>query len=455
MPHLSLDVATMVLEGELPPRILVQMLYDHVKELCPKCREALEAVQGMPFPHDALASHPAGAGIGPEGYLATIDAAGRRLGERLSAAEEERQRARRDLAALRSLPRAARAPRIRAARSRFRSRALAELLVEASRQTTRHDPAEAADLAALVPVVLARVTCPVDRGASPSLTVLAMAQRATALRVGGDLHAADRAFAEVREKLAATVLDDPALHAEVCSLESALRHDQRRLGDAERLLDRAIVLSRMGHDDHTLAQALIQRADLHGVREDRAAAGECLREAMSLLGEDGDRHLLACAVGTLALIECDRGAFAAAENLLRRHRGLLVGDGAVWSTIRVLSLEGRIAVGLGRLAEAEERFAAARRMCLENESELDAAVFGLELAVLYAEQGRMAEVREIARRIQPAFASREVHREATAALVLFQRAVAAERVTVETIRSLRDAVLRPVPTPSTGDEQPS
>lgn len=455
MPHLSLDVATMVLEGQLPPRILVQMLYDHVKELCPKCREALEAVQGMPLPDEAPACHPASAATDPESYLATIDGAGRRLGERLSAAEEERQRARRDLAALSALPREEREPRIRSARSRFRSRALAELLVEASRQTTRHDPVEAAALAALAPVVLARVTCPVDRAASPSLTVLALAQRANALRAGGDLRAADRAFAEVREKLAATVLDDPALHAEVCSLEASLRNEQRRHGETEQLLDRAILLSRMGHDDHTLAKTLIQRADLYGERQDHRAAGECLREAMSLLGDDGDRHLLACAVGTLALIECDRGAFTAAEDLLRRHRGLLVGDGAVWSTIRVLNLEGRIALGHGRMAEAEERFAAARRMCLDREMEVDAAVFGLELAVLYAEQGRMAEVREIAQRIQPAFASRDVHREATAALVLFQRAVAAERVTVEAIRSLRDAILRPARTTPAADQQPS
>ena len=454
MPHLSLDVATMVLEGQLPPRILVQMLYDHVKELCPKCREALAAVQGMPLPHDVRASRPVSVVASPDDYLATIDGAGRRLGERLSAAEEERQRARRDLAALRALPCEEREPRIRSARSRFRSRALAELLLETSRQTTRHDPAEAAALAALVAVVLARITCPVDRAASPSLTVLALAQRANALRAGGDLRAADRAFAEVREKLAASVLDDPALHAEVCSLEASLRNEQRRHGETERLLDRAILLSRMGHDDHTLAKTLVQRADLYRERQDHAAAGDCLREALAILGDDGDRHLLACAVGTLTLVECDREAFTAAGDLLHRHRSLLVGEGAVWSTIRVLSLEGRIAGGLGRLAEAEERFAAARRMCLDHEMEFDAAMFGLELAVLYAEQGRMAEVREIAQRIQPAFASREVHREATAALVLFQQAVAAERVTVEAIRSLRDAVSRRPRLPA-ADPQPS
>lgn len=454
MPHLSLDVATMVLEGELPPRVLVQILYDHVKELCPQCRRALEAVQGMTPPTTRAAGERPAAASGPEAYLATIDGAGRRLGERLSAAGEERRRARRDLAALRALPPGERERRVRSARTRFRSRALAELLVEASHQTARHDPAEAVALAALVPAVLARLSCPAGRAAAPALNVLALAKRANALRVGGDLPAADRVFAEVRERLAATVLDDPALHAEVCSLEASLRCDQRRLGEAEHLLDRAILLARLGHDERALAEVLIKRADLHGERQDHAAAGECLREALSLLGESGDRHLLACALGTLATIECDRGAFAAAEELLGRYRGVLIGDGGVWSTVRVLALEGRIAHGLGRHAEAEDRFLAAQQACLDHEMEHDAATLGLELAVLYAEQGRMSEVKEIARRIQPAFASREVHREATAALVLFQQAVAAERVTVEAIRSLRDAVCRRPRLPA-ADPRPS
>jgi tetratricopeptide (TPR) repeat protein len=455
MPHLSLDVATMVLDGELPARVLVQILYDHVKELCPKCRQALEAVQGTPAAAAARAGERPAAAAGPEQYLAAIDAAGRRVGERLSAAEEERRRARRDLATLRRLPPAERQRRIRAARSRFRSRALAELLVEASRQTARNDPAEAAALAGLVPIVLAHVTCPVDRAAAPSLVVLALAHRANALRVAGGLPAADRVFAEVRERLAAAPLDDPALHAEVCSLEASLRRDQRRPDDAERLIDRSILLARMGHDDRALAKALIQRADLLGERQELTGARASLREAMTLLGESGDRHLLGCAVGTLALIECERGAFTAAEQIMNRHRSLLAGDGGAWWMMRALTLEGRIALGLGRHEEAEDRLLRAYRLSVEEGTELDAVLGLLELAVLYVEQGRTAEVRRIAQQIQPAFASLDVQLEATAALMLFQQAAAAERVTVEAIRGLRDGLQRRLGVAAPDDQQPS
>ncbi|HEX6201819.1 MAG TPA: hypothetical protein VF100_02375 [Thermoanaerobaculia bacterium] len=450
MPHLSLDVATMVLEGELPPRVLVRILYDHIKELCPDCRRALEAVQGMP----ARARRPDAAADGSEQYHAALDGVGRRLGERLRTAQVERRRARRDLAELLTLPAEEREPRIARARTRFRSRHLAELLIASSREIVRNDPAEAIALVDLVPLVLARLVGAAERSAAPSLGVLALVHRGNALRVGGDLPAADRTFAAVRERLAASLLDDPALHGEVCARESSLRRDQRRLDEAETLSDRAVLLARLGHDDEALAEFLIQRAEIARQRDDSTAAAECLREAQSLVEATGNRHLLACAVGTLALLECDRGEHAAADELVRRHRELLVGDGSSWSLVRVFALEGRIAHGLGRLGTAEERLLAAHRLCVAEELEADAAMMALELAVLYAEQGRFAEVRQLARRIQPALSAREVHREATAALLLFQQAVAAERITVEAMRSVRDVLgRRGSSTPA--DPQPS
>jgi tetratricopeptide (TPR) repeat protein len=273
--------------------------------------------------------------------------------------------------------------------------------------------------------------------------------------MGGDLRAAEAAFAATRERLAAATLDEPALHCEVCSLEASLRRDQRRFDEAELLLDRAVLLGRLGSDERAVAKALIQQADVLVERDEVDRAVEGLREALSLLDEESDRHLFACAIGTLTLVECERGAFAAADALLRRHRELLVGDGASWSMMRVLVLEGRIAHGLGRLADAESSFVAAHGLCHGETREYDAALIALDLAVLYAEQGRFAEVRRIARGVQPAFESREVHREATAALVLFQQAAAAERVTVEAMRSLRDVLHRRSRRRPLVDEQPS
>lgn len=61
----------------------------------------------------------------------------------------------------------------------------------------------------------------------------------------------------------------------------------------------------------------------------------------------------------------------------------------------------------------------------------DTALVALELALLYAEQGRSAELKRLAAELVPVFASGQIHREALAALAFFRQAVEAERAEVE------------------------
>ena len=69
------------------------------------------------------------------------------------------------------------------------------------------------------------------------------------------------------------------------------------------------------------------------------------------------------------------------------------------------------------------------------------ALVSLDLALLLARQGRTAELKLLAAELMETFSAQEVHREATAALVLFQRACEEERVTAELISRL-SALLR-------------
>jgi hypothetical protein len=57
--------------------------------------------------------------------------------------------------------------------------------------------------------------------------------------------------------------------------------------------------------------------------------------------------------------------------------------------------------------------------------------------MLYLRRGRTAELKRLARLMAPIFDAQDVHREAVAALLLFQKAVAAEQVTTESILRLR------------------
>jgi hypothetical protein len=65
-----------------------------------------------------------------------------------------------------------------------------------------------------------------------------------------------------------------------------------------------------------------------------------------------------------------------------------------------------------------------------------AAVAALDLAILYLEDGRWAEVRELATAMVAVFASLGIHRESHAAWRLFLHAVEREEAGIETARRL-------------------
>lgn len=77
----------------------------------------------------------------------------------------------------------------------------------------------------------------------------------------------------------------------------------------------------------------------------------------------------------------------------------------------------------------------------------NAALAGLDLTLLYVEEGRTAEVKRLAEEMLPLFLAQDFHREAAAALVLFQEAVEREAVTApmltELIAYLRRVHVRP------------
>jgi hypothetical protein len=66
----------------------------------------------------------------------------------------------------------------------------------------------------------------------------------------------------------------------------------------------------------------------------------------------------------------------------------------------------------------------------------DTALVSLELAALHAEEGRTAEVKELARGIVHVFKAQEVHREALAAALVFRRAAVRERATARLAREV-------------------
>lgn len=471
MAHIDPNLLLMVLEGQLPPRTLLQSIYGHLKELCPECRTSLELVaeeagwsleeadeagDGLAEVH-ALADSPQGAGTVPDLCLPVIEEipsdagavdpryaeafrrAERRVFAHAASIDDEQRRARRELSELEGLSRDERRERILGLDEHYPRRALAELLLEESREAVRRDPATAHDLADLVPTLLDRPS------SSPQpwreeLTARALAHRGNALRVAGRLRDADATFWELRTFLADHALDLEDLGAEVASLEASLRTDQGRYGDAVQLLGRAEALYRSSGELAGLARVLVQRGQAQHLDQDLEAAHESLTKALNLIDPEEDRHLYLCAVGNCCQYLCAAERHREAGELLERHAAMIGEHSEPWFDHRVSFLRGLIASGLGNLEEAEALFLRTRDELAAQGQAVDAALLTLELSLLYQRQGRTAELRDAARWIVSVFEAEAMSREAHTALILFERAVVAERVSEKIILGLRSAL---------------
>lgn len=104
--------------------------------------------------------------------------------------------------------------------------------------------------------------------------------------------------------------------------------------------------------------------------------------------------------------------------------------------VRTLWVEGGIAAGLGRREQALAALEQARRYFNARRITYDAALASLELAVLYLEERRPAEVKRLAEEMYWIFKAQGVHQETLAALRIFCEAARKEEATTELARRL-------------------
>lgn len=266
------------------------------------------------------------------------------------------------------------------------------------------------------------------------LRARAHAHLGNAHRVLGELKAAEGAFLHASECLDTGGTGDPRIVAEILSLEASLRLDQRRLEESLALVDRVLYLYRKEEDRAGLAKVLLQKAKILQESGDLPGATGAVQESLLVLDADRDARLFAYARHNLCRFLVLAGRFEEAGQLLPEVRNLLGSAGEPLDLLRLRWTEGILAHGLGRSGEAEKAYRTVQREFLRLGKGLDAALVSLDLAVLLWEQGRTEELKVIAAEMMMAFESREVHREALAALALFQRACAEERVTEDLIR---------------------
>lgn len=399
--HLSLEVMAKWLAGDLDPEILQTQVVPHLLAGCSVCRDRYDEIQRM------------------KEDLGHWD-------ERVAVFEG--QEAPELVAELAALPFDEQLGRV-LADVRFQSWAVCQILLRKSLEAAFEEPVQAVNLAELGAVIAQRLGPAYDPSWVLDLQARAEACLGNARRVLGELRSAETAFRRAEACLAESSTGNPQVRTEVLYLKASLRMAQKRFDEALRLLEEASSLSKETGDEHALGMALLKKAKILEETGDLEAAVELLRQAVGKIDSARSERLSVYALHNLVWTLTTAGRHGEAVEMLPRVQERFGSIARPMDFIRLRWAEGRIAAGLGRRDEAEVTFLAVRQEFLRYGMGYDAALVSLDLAILYAQDRRTDELKRLAVEIGPIFESRDVHREALAALVLFREACQEERLT--------------------------
>jgi tetratricopeptide (TPR) repeat protein len=403
---------------------------DHLRSGCAICQQEVDDLLRRTL-GTALAEPGAGAGRdreGPAGDYLSWDGLFIQLEQRLAQVTVERGEAPALLAELLGHPPAERQILLRNRRC-FRTLAVCELLIDTSFEAGFRDAGHSIELAELG-LLLATLLDGDHYGHSvvQDLQARAWAYLGNARRIAFDLAGAEEALDQA-ERLAEGGSADPLEEARILDLRASLLGDQGRYEQAADLLDVVIDIYHDLREPHRKGRAMISKGVFLGNGGWPEEAIHQIRKGLALVDWDREPRLVLAARHNLAwfLNDCGRSEDALQQIARFRHTYHELADS--WAELRLSWLEGRIAARLGHVSEAEDSLIEVRQQLLDEGHGYDASLVTLDLAKLYLQQGRNAEVRELAADMLDVFLSQDVHRQAAAALAVFQQAAELDNAT--------------------------
>lgn len=324
----------------------------------------------------------------------------------------------------------------------FQRWALVEALIEDSREAGASNAAHALELAEVAvegSAVLDEARYSV--AALADLAARAWAQHGNALRIVGRFAEAGQSLA-CADDLLSRGSGDPAERCRVLMMAATLLSAQKRYDEADARIDRALRLARRAGERHLEGSALVRKARIAQRREETEAALELLGRGLRLIDHEEDPRLLLVAQHNLLLLLVDAGRYREALDRMDETRVLHHQLGGQLDFLRFRWVEGRTYSGLGWLRQAASHYEEARRGFIAEGLAYDVALVSLDLAAVYAQEGRHAEVRGLAEEMLPIFRSAEAHQEALAALLVFHEAARQEAATVGLIHHVADYLRR-------------
>jgi tetratricopeptide (TPR) repeat protein len=268
------------------------------------------------------------------------------------------------------------------------------------------------------------------------LRARAFAELGNAYRINDRLSEAEGAFSRAHSFLSEGT-GDLLLEARVQDLEASLRSDQGQLAEAITLLGHAHDRYLEAGDTHLAGKALIGKGINIRNQGYPDQAVRTLEVGLSLIDPNRDSQL--CAAGKQALLHAlvDAGEYGNASRMLLASGLREAFALEPLNLLRLRWVEGKIHAGLGRVKQAERIYCSVREEFLRLERHYDAALLGLELAAVWLQQGRAAEVRTLAEEMYETFELLEVRQAAQHALYFVREACRRQRLTVPMIHRVR------------------
>ncbi len=316
---------------------------------------------------------------------------------------------------------------------RFHTWGLLELLIERAREAGYADPAQGEALGELALCLADRLDADLY-GAEriEDLKARAWAGISNSRRVRSDLAEAEAAMEEAFAHLRRGT-GDLIERAIVLDLRSSLLRAQRRFPQALRLLQRAVSIFLEYGDTHRAGRSLLNMGNVHSAAGTPEEAIPLLYQATELIDADEEPLLVLVIWHNLIDDLANAGRYLEAHGLYLRAQPIYRRFPDAPNQNRRKWLQGKIARGLGQAADAETLFLSARDGFLVADISYLAALVSLDLASLYAEQGRTDELKSLAEEIFPIFASKGIHREALAALFFLRQAIVSERASLDLV----------------------
>ncbi len=319
---------------------------------------------------------------------------------------------------------------------RFRSVALCELILDSAQGGGKANSGEALELIDLAVELSNHL--PVERYDEALLNDLrakAFGTLGSARRIRSDYPGANEALNTAEDYLL-NGTGDEILSARILSFRGSLLADQQRFDQAFAALDKAIsIYRRLGQRDEEARVQMVKGMHLGNAGfPDRAV--KHLRLGLKLVDASENPRLEL--VGKHNLIDnlYRSGRYHQALAMVPETRELHRRLGNPTDLAKFQWLEALIARESGESDRAEETFLKIKAFFLDKGWPHEVALVSLDLSALLLRQGRSKELQELASEMLVIFQGLRIHREAIAALVLFQKAVQMERATVGLVRDL-------------------